>query len=333
MNETLSDARNVYVAGTGSYLPSRVLTNADLEHMVDTSDEWIRTRTGIRERRLAADGEATSDMASEAARCALDNASLSAEDIDLLLVATITPDMVFPSTACFVQAKIGAKNAFCCDVEAACSGFVYALEAARCFCSAGGCKTALVIGADKMSAIVDWEDRATCVLFGDAAGAFVLRAGKKDGGILATVLGADGGMADLLTLPGGGSCHPASRATVENRMHYVKMEGNTVFKQAVRYMSDTEQQALERAGLSLADVDWIVPHQANLRIIRAVADRLRVPMEKFCVNMDRVGNTTAASVPLALDEAVRDGRVKKGDVVLFTVFGGGLTWGATVLRY
>lgn len=326
--------RNVYVAGTGSYLPERVLTNADLEKMVDTSDEWIQTRTGIRERRLAAEGEASSDMGARAAQRALESASICAADVDLIVTATVTPDMLFPSTACLIQAKIGAPQAMCFDLGAACSGFVYAMETARALCCAGTCNTALVIGTDKMSSIVDWEDRSTCVLFGDGAGAFVLRAcDGGDRGILSTVLGADGSLSDLLTVPGGGSRHPASHETVDDRMHFVKMEGNVVFKQAVRYMSDTASAALARAGLEMSDVNWVVPHQANMRIIRAVSERMGVPLDRFCVNMDRVGNTTAASVPLAFDDAVRDGRLKRGDIVVFSVFGGGLTWGASVLRY
>ena len=329
-----NNVRNVYVAGTGSYLPERVLTNADLEKIVDTSDEWIRTRTGIRERRLAAEGEASSDMGAKAAQQALSDAGVSAEDIDLIIVATITPDMVFPSTACLVQAKIGAKNAMCFDLEAACSGFLYSMETGRALCAAGTCNTALIIGADKMSGIVDFEDRATCILFGDGAGAFVLRAGDEEGaGILAAVLGADGTMSDLLMMPGGGSRHPASHETVDDRMHFIKMEGNVVFKQAVRGMSDTASEALSRSGLSGADVAWVVPHQANMRIIRAVAERMGVSLDKVCINMEYVGNTTAASVPLAFHDAVRDGRIKKGDIILFTVFGAGLSWGAAVMRY
>jgi len=333
MTET-KNVRNVYVAGTGSYLPERVLTNAELEKMVDTSDEWIRTRTGIRERRLAAEGEATSDMGAKAAQRALSDAGISAGDIDLIIVATVTPDMLFPSTACLIQAKIGAKNAMCFDLEAACSGFLYSMETARALCAAGTCNTALIIGADKMSGIVDWEDRATCILFGDGAGAFVLRVGDAEGaGILSAVLGADGTMSDLLTVPGGGSRHPASHETVDDRMHFVKMEGNVVFKQAVRGMSDTAAEALSRSGLSGADVAWVVPHQANMRIIRAVAERMGVSLDKVCVNMEYVGNTTAASVPLAFHDAVRDGRIKKGDIIVFTVFGAGLSWGAAVMRY
>ena len=332
MNQIPLQTRNVSITGTGSYLPSRVLTNAELEGMVDTSDDWIRTRTGMSERRIARDDEHTSDMAAGAARAALESAGIGAEDVDVIIVATITPDMMMPSTACLVQHLIGAKNAFCFDIEAACSGFLYAMETARGYLASGLCDTALVIGAEKMSAIVDWEDRATCILFGDGAGAAVLKAGGDEPGILASIMGADGSLADLLKLPAGGSRNPASIKTVEDRLHYLKMGGNQVFKHAVLCMTDAGQKVLDRCGKSMDDVACIIPHQANIRIIKAIADRAGVELDRFYINLDRLGNTTAATIPIALDEALRCGRVKEGDLVLFVAFGGGFTWGASLVR-
>lgn len=323
-----------FIVGTGTYLPERVLDNHDLEKMVDTSDEWIRTRTGISERRIAADDEATSDMAAEAALRAIEGAGISAEDIELIIVSTVTPDMMFPSTACFVQGRIGAKNAFCFDLEAACSGFLYALDVARQFLLCGTVKTALVIGAEKLSCVTDWEDRGTCILFGDGAGAVVLRGGNGGGrGIMSSVMGSDGALTDLLMIPGGGSRNPTSVKTLEQRLQYIKMAGREVFKHAVRCMSEAGLKALEKSGLTIEDVDWVIPHQANMRIIKAIGDRLGVGREKVIANVDHVGNTSGASLPLALDEAVRDGRIGKGDIVLFIAFGGGFTWGATVVEW
>jgi 3-oxoacyl-[acyl-carrier-protein] synthase III len=332
MSEQQPTVRPVSIVGTGSYLPRRVLTNHDLEAIVETSDEWILTRTGIRERRIAADDEFTSDMAAAAARNALDAAGVSVDAVDVILVATISPDMPFPSTACLVQKAIGATGALCLDLEAACSGFLYAMETARALIASGLYETALIIGAEKMSAIIDWQDRGTCVLFGDGAGACVLqsRAGRR--GILACTADADGGLGDLLHMPGGGSRNPASHATVDARMHYLKMGGNTVFKHAVRCMCDAAALALAKAGITLDEIACIIPHQANMRIIQAIADRVGLPMDRFYINLDRVGNTTAATLPLALDEAIRTGRLQQGDLILFTVFGGGFTWGAAVLE-
>lgn len=323
----------VMIAGTGAYLPERILTNAELETMVDTSDEWIVTRTGVSERRIARPDEATSDMAIPAARQALEDAGVAAEDLDLIIVGTVTPDMIFPSTACLVQSAIGATKALCFDLSAACSGFLYSMETARGLLLSGLYDTALVIGADKMSAVTDWEDRGTCILFGDGAGAVVLRKTVTHRGIMATSSGADGSLGDLLMIPGGGSRCPASQESVAQRQHVVKMAGNNVFKHAVRCMTEAGREALEKAGLTIDDVDWVIPHQANMRIVRAISDRVGIPMERFIVNLDRLGNTTAATVPLALDEGVRDGRIKRGDVLLTIVFGGGFTWGATVLEY
>lgn len=330
----MSNGLRVAITGTGAYLPEKVLSNAELAVMVDTSDEWIRTRTGISERRIAAEGQFTSDMAAVAAQRALDCAGVAADDVDLIIVATVTPDMVFPNTACFVQSKIGAVNAFCFDIEAACSGFLYALETARQFIAGGSVRTALVIGAEKLSCVTDWQDRTTCVLFGDGAGAAVLQASNNDSGILATRMGSDGTLAELLSIPGGGSRYPTSAATLEKRLHYMQMNGREVFKNAVRCMCEAGQAALDSAGVSIEQVKWVVPHQANMRIIQAIADRFKLSVkDRFCINLDRVGNTSAASVPLAFDEAVRDGRIKRGDIVLFIVFGGGFTWGASVLKW
>ncbi len=325
-------AKSVTIVGTGSYVPERVLTNADLEKMVDTTDEWIVTRSGIRERHIAREDEATSDMAAEASRRALAQAGVSAEDVDLIIVATVTPDMVFPNTACFVQNLIGARNATCFDLEAACSGFLYAMHVASQFIRTGAARTALVIGAEKLSCVTDWQDRATCVLFGDGAGAVVLQACEAPRGFLATVTGSDGALTDLLKIPGGGSRSPTSVETIEKRMHYMQMVGKEVFKNAVRSMGDAARNALEQSGLTLDDVACVVPHQANIRIVDAIRERLGVPPEKFYVNLERFGNMSAASIPVALDEAVRAGRIKKGDVVVMVAFGGGFTWGSSVIR-
>ncbi len=325
-----SDA--VAIIGTGAYLPEKVLTNADLEKMVDTNDEWIVSRTGMKERRIARDDEPTSEMAAAASKQALESAGVDAKDVDLIIVATVTPDMPFPSTACIVQDAIGAKSALCFDLEAACSGFLYAMEVGRGMLMSGLYETALVIGAEKMSSVTDWEDRGTCILFGDGAGAVVLKRSESSAKILATTVGSDGSLGDLLMIPGGGSRTPASHDSVDQRLHYMKMAGNNVFKHAVRNMCNAGNEALEKSGLTTDDVDWVVPHQANMRIITAISSRVSIPMDKFVVNLDKLGNTTAATVPLALDEAIRDGRIKSGDKVLMIVFGGGFTWGATVLE-
>lgn len=329
----VSQGKAVCITGTGSYLPEQVLTNADLEKMVDTSDEWIRTRTGMRERHLARDDEATSDMAAEAAKRAIEAAGITPDDIDLIMVATVTPDMLFPSTACFVQQKIGATNAFCFDLEAACSGFLYGLKVAKQFIATGTLDTVLVIGAEKLSAVTDWEDRGTCVLFGDGAGAAVLQERTQGRGMMSSFMGSDGSLAELLHIPGGGSRRPASVDTLKQRLHYMKMTGNEVFKHAVRCMCDAGQRVLDHAGMTIDDVDCVIPHQANMRIIRAIANRLGDSFDKFYVNLERVGNISAASVPVALDEAVREGRLKRGDIILFIVFGGGFTWGATLMEW
>lgn len=324
--------KKVGITGVGEYLPKKILTNADLERMVDTSDEWITTRTGIRERRLAAKGEATSDLAFHAAVDALGNAGMKAQDIDLIIVATITPDMQFPATACVVQSRLGARAAVCFDVSAACAGFVYALSVAQQFVAREVYRNALVIGAETLSCVTDWKDRNTCVLFGDGAAAVVVSE-VKSGGILATHLGSDGAKAGLLHIPGGGSRKPASHRTIDERQHFIKMEGNEVFKLAVTIMADAAENALKKAGLSCADVDVVIPHQANMRIISAVAKKLKVPEEKFYLNIERYGNMSSASCATALCEAVRSGRVRKGDIVLLVTFGAGLVWGAAVIKW
>ncbi|MCK8058075.1 MULTISPECIES: beta-ketoacyl-ACP synthase III [unclassified Fusibacter] len=321
------------ILGTGRYLPEKVVTNFDLEKRVDTNNEWIVTRTGIEERRVAAEDEATSDMSAKAAMKAIEKAGLTPLDIDMIIVATVTPDMAFPSTACLVQDLIGAKNAAAFDVEAACSGFLYGLSMATAFISSEMYKNILVVGAETMSSIIDPNDRNTVILFGDGAGAAVVGQATGDEGILSTVLGADGEGGKYLTLPAGGSRKPASHETVDNKEHYVHMAGSDVFKFAVRIMGNASVEAVEKAGLSIEDVDVLVPHQANIRIISAAAKRLKLPMDKVKVNLNKYGNISAASIPIALDEAIEEGMVKKGDNVVLTGFGGGLTWGSTVIRF
>lgn len=325
--------RAVSVIATGSYLPDRVLSNADLEKMVETSDEWIVSRTGIRERRIALPGQATSDLGLEASRRALAQAGIAAEEVEMIIVATITPDMFFPSTACLIQHALGAKNAFCFDMEAACSGYLYAIEIAHRFVASGTVNTALVVAAEKMSSIVDWKDRSTCVLFGDGAGAAVLRSRPGERGILSSVLGADGSLSHLLSMPGGGSRHPPTLQTISDGLHTLKMAGREVFKHAVNTMSSAATEALRRAGLTVADVACMIPHQANQRIISAIAEKLGVPDANCFVNIDKCGNMSAASLAVGLDQAVRTGRIRKKDIVLMVVFGGGFTWGATVIEW
>jgi 3-oxoacyl-[acyl-carrier-protein] synthase-3 len=324
--------RPVSIIGTGSYLPERILTNAEIEKMVDTTDEWIVTRSGIRERRIAREDQATSDLAAEAGRQALEAAGVAPEEVDQIIVGTITQDMGFPSTACFVQNLLKARNAHCFDLAAACSGFVYALEVGRQFVATGAVRTSLVIGAEKLSVVTDWTDRTTCVLFGDGAGAAVLRSVEGQRGILGTVMGSDGSLADLLGIPGGGSRHPASTKTLEDRMHYMKMTGKEVFKHAVRTMSDATLQVLKKCDLTFDDIKMVIPHQANIRIIQAIGDRLGLPVDKVFINVEKYGNMSSATVPVALDQAIRSGRVKPGDRVVLVAFGGGFTWGAMVLE-
>lgn len=320
------------IVGIGSYVPDKVITNFDLEKMVDTTDEWIKTRTGISFRRIGPENACTSDMAAEAARKALENARLSPEEIDLIILASASPDMIFPSTACILQNKIGASNAAAFDIQAGCTGFVYALTCAAQFIISGFYKNILVVGAEMLSRITDWEDRNTCVLFGDGAGAAVISEVER-GGVLSSYLGADGSGADLLVLPAGGSKEPASIDTVKKRRHFIRMNGNEVFKFAVKILEEAARKATEKANFSLHDVDYIVPHQANIRIIDAAVKRLKFPREHVIMNLDRYGNMSSASIPVALDEAYRDKKIKKGDKILLVGFGAGLTWGANLLEW
>ncbi|HMP73842.1 MAG TPA: beta-ketoacyl-ACP synthase III [Kiritimatiellia bacterium] len=325
--------RPTCITGTGSFVPSRVLTNAELEKMVDTNDQWIVERTGIQERRIAGAEETTSTMGAEAARRALADAGVSAEEVDLILVATITPDMVFPNTACRIQTQIGATRAFCMDLEAACSGFLYALETATQYVATGRVDTVLVIGAEKLSTITDWTDRGTCILFGDAAGAVVVQSKPDGSGILASSHHSDGRLGDLLKLPGGGSLHPTSEETLRQGLHTMKMDGREVFKHAVTCMISAAREALAVCGLGIEDIKLVIPHQANMRIVKAIGDRLGGTPEQYFVNLHKYGNTSAASVVVALDEASREGRLAKGDLVLLVAFGGGFVWGASILEW
>lgn len=321
------------IIGVGSYTPPRVLTNSDLEKMVDTSDEWIRTRTGISERRIADADTASSDLALQASRAALASAGLQPEDIQLVIVATITPDMQFPCTASLLQHALGAPGAAAFDLSVGCTGFVYALAVASAMVSAGVYRHVVVTAAETLSKITDWEDRRTCVLFGDGAGSVVVGPAEEGHGILSYCLGNEGEGQEHLVLPGGGSRHPATAETVANRMHYLRMNGAEVFKFAVRAMVDSSEKAVQEAGLRLDDIDYVIPHQANLRIVDAAAKRLNIPFERFARNGDRYGNTSAATIPLALDEAVKAGTVKPGMNLLLSSFGAGLSWGSMVLRW
>ncbi len=321
------------IVGTGSAAPDRVLSNAELERMVETSDEWIVTRTGIRERRIAGPDQATSDLAVAAARPALEAAGLAPADVELIVVATATPDMLFPSTACVVQAQLGARRAAAFDLLAACSGYLYGLQVADGLLRSGTYRNALVIGAETLSKVLDFTDRNTCVIFGDAAGASVLVPHRGERGVLSTHLHADGASGDLIRIPAGGSRMPATAETVAQRQHYVKMRGNETFKIAVRRMEETVLEALEANRVRPGDIDLVVPHQANLRIIEAVMARLGLPMEKAVLTIERYGNTSAACIPMALDFAVRQGRLRSGDLVLMVAFGGGLTWGSALVRW
>lgn len=323
----------VGILGTGKYAPDHVLTNQQLEQMVDTNDEWIVTRTGISERRIASEEQATSDLALHASEQALKNAGISAEDIDLIIVATITPDMAFPSTACILQEKLGAKKAAAFDLSAACSGFIYGLANAQNFIATGIYKYALVVGAECLSKITDYTDRNTCILFGDGAGAVVLGAVEEGRGFHSFELGADGAGGDLLKISGGGSRHPVSLQSIENKLHYISMAGSEVFKFAVRIMGSAAEEALKKAGMQKSEVDLLVPHQANIRIIQAALNRLDLTEDKCVINLDRYGNVSAASIPIALAEAVEEGRLEKGHRVVLVGFGGGLTWGAAALTW
>jgi len=322
-----------HVVGWGKYVPRRVLTNSTLSQMVDTSDEWIRTRTGIRERHLAEDGETTASMAVQAARQALDVAQLSPAQLELIVVATVTPDHLFPCTASLVQDSLGATRAAAFDLSAGCSGFIYGLSIAANLLASRAYKTALVIGAETLSRITDWSDRATCVIFGDGAGAVILQAGENEGGVLASSLGSDGSGAKLLWLPAGGSRMPASERTVAEGLHFIRMNGREVFRFAVKVMHTATCEVLEKSGYSLKDLTLLIPHQANQRIIEAAARSLNLPSEIVFSNVERYGNTSAASIPIALCEAVEMGRIQSGDLVVCVGFGAGLTWGAVAIRW
>ncbi len=326
---------SVIIAGVGAYAPERVLTNDDLAKMVDTSDEWIRTRSGIRERHIAATNEACSDLAIQAAQRALADAKVTAADIDLLIIATATPDYPLPSTACIVQHKLGIPpHATAFDIVAACSGFVYALEIAYGQLLTNRYKCALIIGSEKLSSITDWSDRTTCVLFGDGAGAAVLKKSDQDGiGIIGSDLGADGELAEYLYTPAGGSRCPATAKTVEDKGHFLRMKGKEIFKNAVRVMETVAREMVEQHGLTFDQINLVIPHQANVRIVEALAGNLGLPLDRFYVNIDRYGNTSSASIPLALDEARRAGKIKPGDYTLLVAFGAGFTYGSTLIRW
>lgn len=321
------------LVGLGTYLPEEIIKNSDLEKIIDTSDEWIRTRTGISERRRISNNEASSDMGVKAAVKALQNAGIKAEEVDLIIVPTATPDMLFPSTACIIQDKIGAVNAAAFDISAGCTGFIYALSVANQYVASGAYDTVLVVATESLTRFLNWEDRNTCVLFGDGAGAVVIKPVEEGSGFLSFVLGSDGSGADLLKIPAGGSRNPSSEKTVADKLHCINMAGNEVFKFAVRIMGEAAAQALDKAGLSKEDVDLLVPHQANTRIIESAAKRLGLPQEKVVINLDKYGNMSSASIPVALEEAKNRGLLKKGDLVVLVGFGAGLTWGACVMKW
>lgn len=324
---------NAAITGTGHALPTSVLTNADLERMVDTTDEWIVTRTGIRERRVARPDEYTSTFASAAARQALEMAQLEADELDMIICATVCPDMMLPATACLVQSQLKARRAAAYDIAAACSGFLYGLTLAEGVIKSGHCRKVLLIGAELLSRYVDYTDRSTCVIFGDGAGAAVVEATEEPRGILAARIQSDGDLAEYLYTPGGGTRYPASQDTVNRRLHYIKMRGNELFKVAVRSLTEISRQVLDEVKMSPNDIDLFVPHQANQRITEAVAERLGLNPAKVYSNIDRIGNTSSASIPIGLDECVRAGRIRPGDLVLMASFGAGVTYGAVVMRW
>jgi 3-oxoacyl-[acyl-carrier-protein] synthase-3 len=322
-----------HITGWGMSVPEGILTNHDLSKMVETNDEWIRDRTGIRERRIVRDGQTTASLAVEASLKALQVANLHPADLDLIICSTSTPEHIFPATACLVQDQIGATKAGAFDILAACTGFIFALNMAAQAIRSESIKNALVIGSETLSRFVNWRDRNTCILFGDGAGAFVLQANDMPGGVLSSVMHSDGSGGDLLILPGGGSKHPATEATVQSGKHYIEMDGKEVFRFATRVMAQATREAIGTAGVELDDVRWIIPHQANLRIIEAAARGLKVPMDRFVVNLERYGNTSTASIPIATVEAIEDGRLQPGDRVVFVGFGAGLTWGALAAEW
>ena len=333
VGEAMNKDIRAKIVGVGNYYPDKVLTNHDLEKMVDTSDEWITTRTGIKERRIAAENETTSDMAARAAKNAMKNAGIEASEIDLIILATVTPDMNFPSTACFVQQKIKAINAVALDVSAACSGFPYALSIAQAYIQTGQFATIMIVAADKLSSITDWEDKNTCVLFGDGAGACILRSTTSKNGLLSLYLGSDGRKSDLLCMPGGGSANPITHKMIDERLHYVKMRGSELFKIAIKKMVLSAEKALEKCDMTIEDIDMLVPHQANIRIIKAVGARLNLKDEQVYTNLEKHGNLSAASTITALNDAILTKAVKENDIIVLSAFGGGLTWGGAVIRW
>jgi len=321
------------ITGIGSYLPSKVLTNYDLEKMVDTSNDWIIQRTGIKERRVVENGVTTSDIATQASLRAMEDAGVSPKDLDMIITSTITPDHIFPSTSCYIQQKIGATRACAFDILAACAGFIYALSIGQSFINSGAMKTVLVVGAECLSKITDYTDRTTCVLFGDGAGAVIIQRNPIKHEILSSNLAADGSEADVLIMPGGGARNPASLESVQQRLHYIQFKGKEVFKLAINNITNLIIETAKENGLTLNDIDLIIPHQSNLRIIEATMEKLGLPMEKAFVNIDKYGNTSSASVPIAIDEARKEGRLRKGNIVMLVAFGGGLTWGSSVIRW
>ncbi|MCF6149564.1 MAG: ketoacyl-ACP synthase III [Candidatus Kuenenia sp.] len=321
------------ITGIGSYLPGKILTNHDLEKMVDTTDEWILQRTGIRERRIVENGVSTSDLATHASLKAIEDAGISAEEIDMIITSTITPDYLFPSSSCCLQKQIGATRACAFDISAACSGFVYALSIGQSFINSGAAKTILVVGSECLSKITDYTDRSTCILFGDGAGAVVIQNDKEKHQILDTNLASDGTYADVLIIPGGGSRHSASMESVQKRLHYIQFKGKELFKLAINNITNLVIETTRKNGFDVQDIDLIIPHQSNLRIIEATMEKLKLPMEKAFVNIDKYGNTSSASVPIAIDEAQQEGRLKKGDLVMLVAFGGGLTWGSSLIKW
>jgi len=327
------EIKKAYISGTGFYVPEKIYTNKDLEKMVDTNDEWITTRTGIKERHIAAKDETSSSMGAEAAKMAIEAAGLKKTDIDMIITNTITPDMIFPSTSALIGDRLGIKGVGVLDIEAACSGFIYGISIANQYIKTGEYKNILVISSEVLSKVTDWTDRNTCVLFGDAAGAGIVSESTDKSEILATYLCGDGKYRDLLYIPAGGSQMPTSEDTVKNRMHYIRMKGNETFKVAVNMLSDAAEKILEKAEIKKSDIDLLIPHQANSRIIRMVQKKLGLPDEKVYINLDKYGNTSAATIPLALAQAVREGRIKKGDLLLFVAFGGGFTWASAALKW
>lgn len=321
------------ITGIGSYLPSKVLTNYDLEKMVDTSNDWIIQRTGIKERRIVENGVTTSDLATQASLRAMKDAGVSPKDLDMIITSTITPDHIFPSTSCYIQQKIGATRACAFDILAACAGFIYAMSIGQSFINSGAMKTVLVVGAECLSKITDYTDRTTCVLFGDGAGAVVIQRNPVKHEILSSKLAADGSEADVLIMPGGGAKNPASLESVQQRLHYIQFRGKEVFKLAINNITNLILETARENELTLDDIDLIIPHQSNLRIIEATMEKLGLPMEKAFVNIDKYGNTSSASVPIAIDEARKEGRLRKGNIVMLVAFGGGLTWGSSVIRW